>query len=70
MNDLNEYHIKLIKKGLCAAEEGKFVSHGGNEETHCQNDREEERFQPESSQSDEGCPSPEESPATEHEFAG
>lgn len=27
MNDLNEYHIRLIKKGLRAAEEGKFVSH-------------------------------------------
>jgi predicted transcriptional regulator len=24
---LNEYHIKLIKKGLRAAEEGKLVSH-------------------------------------------
>lgn len=27
MSDLNEYHIKLIKNGLRAAEEGRFVSH-------------------------------------------
>jgi predicted transcriptional regulator len=27
MSDLDAYHIKLIKKGLRAAEEGKFVSH-------------------------------------------
>lgn len=26
MSDLDAYHIKLIKKGLRAAEEGKFVS--------------------------------------------
>jgi predicted transcriptional regulator len=26
---LNEHHIKLIKKGLRAAEEGKLVSHTG-----------------------------------------
>jgi predicted transcriptional regulator len=26
--ELNEYHIKLIAKGLRAAKEGKFVSHG------------------------------------------
>ena len=25
--ELNEYHIKLIKKGLRAAKEGKLVSH-------------------------------------------
>jgi len=25
--ELNEYHIKLIEKGLRAAEEGKLVSH-------------------------------------------
>ena len=27
MSDLDAYHIKLIRKGLRAAEEGKFVSH-------------------------------------------
>lgn len=27
MTDLDAYRIKLIKKGLRAAEEGKFVSH-------------------------------------------
>lgn len=27
MKDLDAYHIKLIEKGLRAAEEGKFVSH-------------------------------------------
>lgn len=27
MTDLDAYHIKLIKKGLRAAEGGKFVSH-------------------------------------------
>jgi predicted transcriptional regulator len=25
--ELNEYHIKLIEKGLCAAEAGDLVSH-------------------------------------------
>lgn len=25
--ELNEYHIRLIKQGLCAAKEGKLVSH-------------------------------------------
>lgn len=28
MSDLDAYHIKLIEKGLRAAEKGKFVSHG------------------------------------------
>lgn len=27
MNDLDAYHIKLIKTGLRGAEQGKFVSH-------------------------------------------
>lgn len=27
MSDLDAYHIKLIKKGLRAAEDGKFASH-------------------------------------------
>lgn len=27
MRDPNEYHIKLIKKGLRAAGEGRYVSH-------------------------------------------
>jgi predicted transcriptional regulator len=36
MSDLDAYDIKLIRKGLRAAEEGKFVSHAEMKMTHAE----------------------------------